>query len=581
MLAVENYAYASTLTELKKTNCLSVVVDKHTLVLFRYGEQVYAVDNRCPHMGFPLDKGTVKDGILTCYWHYARFDLKSGGTFDQWADDVRTFPVELRGDEIWVNVAEPGDAHSHQLDRLRVGLERNIPLVIAKSVIFLLDGRGSPIEPFRIGLEFGTRYRQNGWGQGLTILACMMNLVPYLETADKPRALVHGLSAVANDTDGMPPRFMVRPLPLDSADIPTLKRWFRQFVEVRDGDGAERCIISALRAGATPQEMADMLFASVTDHRYLTTGHILDFTNKALEALDQVGWETDLAESVLTSLVPSYVAGERMEETNAWRNPIDLVDILDRAFDQLGAALESRPAHLSAVSNRETLINTILGDDPQTTVNILLEAIRAGVPLAEIAGVVSYAAALRIARFHTSNEYGDWDTTLHTFTFANAVQQGLRRVESHELARGIFDAAMSVYLDRFLNIPAAPLPVKNGNSASPSALLAELPDLLNLQQQVNPAGKQVAQYLFGEGDEAQLLAMLGKLLLREDRNFHTIQSIEAAFAQYELLKGTPEAVSVLVAAARYLAAHTPTARAQGQTYQIASRLHRGEKLFEE
>lgn len=581
MLAVENYAYASTLTELKKTNCLSVVVDKHTLVLFLYGEQVYAVDNRCPHMGFPLDKGTVKDGILTCYWHYARFDLKSGGTFDQWADDVRTFPVELRGDEIWVNVAEPGGAQSHQLDRLRVGLERNIPLVIAKSVIFLLDGRGSPIEPFRIGLEFGTRYRQNGWGQGLTILACMMNLVPYLETADKPRALVHGLSAVANDTDGMPPRFMVRPLPLDSADIPTLKRWFRQFVEVRDGDGAERCIISALRAGATSQEMADMLFASVTDHRYLTTGHILDFTNKALEALDQVGWETDLAESVLTSLVPSYVAGERMEETNAWRNPIDLVDILDRAFDQLGAALESRPARLSAMSNRETLINTILGDDPQTTVNILLEAIRAGVPLAEIAGVVSYAAALRIARFHTSNEYGDWDTTLHTFTFANAVQQGLRRVESHELARGIFDAAMSVYLDRFLNIPAAPLPVENGNSASPSALLAELPDLLNLQQQVNPAGKQVAQYLFAEGDEAQLLAMLGKLLLREDRNFHTIQSIEAAFAQYELLKGTPEAVSVLVAAARYLAAHTPTARAQGQTYQIASRLHRGEKLFEE
>jgi hypothetical protein len=40
-------------------------------------------------------------------------------------------------------------------------------------------------------------------------------------------------------------------------------------------------------------------------------------------------------------------------------------------------------------------------------------------------------------------------------------------------------------------------------------------------------------------------------------------------------------VHVLVAAARYLAAHAPTMRAQGQTYQIASRLSRGEKLFEE
>ena len=53
-------------------------------------------DNRCPHMGFPLDRGTVKDCILTCQWHHARFDLASGGTSDPWADDVRAFPVTIR-----------------------------------------------------------------------------------------------------------------------------------------------------------------------------------------------------------------------------------------------------------------------------------------------------------------------------------------------------------------------------------------------------------------------------------------------------------------------------------------------------
>ena len=41
----------------------------------------------------------------------------------------------------------------------------------------------------------------------------------------------------------------------------------------------------------------------------------------------------------------------------------------------------------------------------------------------------------------------------------------------------------------------------------------------------------------------------------------------------------PDGVNVLVAAARYLAAHAPTVRAQGQTYQIARRLQRGEQLF--
>jgi hypothetical protein len=77
-----------------------------------------------------------------------------------------------------------------------------------------------------------------------------------------------------------------------------------------------------------------------------------------------------------------------------------------------------------------------------------------------------------------------------------------------------------------------------------------------------------------------LQAVLGKLLLREDRDFHTIQTVEGALRQY-LLQQDPEAkVNVLVAAGRYLAAHAPTMRSQGQTYELAYRLHRGDRLYE-
>ena len=79
----------------------------------------------------------------------------------------------------------------------------------------------------------------------------------------------------------------------------------------------------------------------------------------------------------------------------------------------------------------------------------------------------------------------------------------------------------------------------------------------------------------------KLLAMIGKLLLRENRDFHTIQTIEGAFKQYKRWQGTEVGTHALIAAARYLAAHAPTVRAQGQTYDIAHRLHRGERLFEE
>ena len=599
-------ATASTLTpiaraaDVRSAGCVTVTAQGHTLALFAYGDRIYAVDNRCPHMGFPLSQGTVKEGILTCHWHHARFDLASGGTFDQFADDVRAFAVEERDGDVLVDLTpRPSDqVRAHQRARLRDGLERDIPLVIAKAVLSLVDGAGEDgleqaIEPFRIGLEFGTRYRGNGWGQGLTILTCLANLLPILAPEDRPRALYHGLSAVARDSAGMAPRFPVRPLPHTAVDLPTLKRWFRQFVEVRDSEGAERAVASAVRASVSGddqlvpararQAIADMLFAAATDHRYIQIGHTLDFTNKALEALDLAGWHAGRAEQVLTSLASGYAFADRSEESNAWRNPIDLVALLEGTFEALPAALEAGAARRAAWSDnpRETLSGVLLGDAPAATFDALLGALRAGCPPESLAGAVAYAGALRLARFHTTNEFGDWDTALHTFTFANAVHQGLLRTPSTDLVRGVFDAAASLYLDRFLNVPPQPLPQTNGRAAEPEALLAGLPALLDRQQQVEPAASAAAQYLYAGGAPAALLAQLGRLLLREDRDFHTIQSLEAAVRQYtRLAPEAPEAAHVLVAAARYLAAHAPTMRAQGQTFQIAQRLSRGERLFE-
>jgi nitrite reductase/ring-hydroxylating ferredoxin subunit len=336
--APARYVRAARLAEFTSAGCLPVQVEGHTLALFLYHNKPYAVDNRCPHLGFPLHRGTVKDGVLTCHWHHARFDLASGGTFDQWADDVRSYPVQIRGDEVWVDLAPRVDLIAHQQQRLRDGLERNIPLVIAKAVITLLDGDIDPVEPFRVGLEFGTLYRQVGWGSGLTIHACMMNMLPQLHPEERMRALYQGLSAVAEDSAGTPPRFGVHPLPGATSDLATLQRWFRQFVEVRDAEGAERCIVSAVRAGADHRQMAEMLFAAATDHRYIETGHVLDFTNKALEALDLSGW--DLAAQTLASLATDYASADRMEESNSWRHPVDLVAILERAFERLPSAIE-------------------------------------------------------------------------------------------------------------------------------------------------------------------------------------------------------------------------------------------------
>jgi nitrite reductase/ring-hydroxylating ferredoxin subunit len=566
------------LADIQTAGCLTATVNGHTLALFAQGDRVFAVDNRCPHMGFPLQRGTVKDCILTCHWHHARFDLASGGTLDPWADDVPAFPAHIRDGEVWVDLARRDDLQARHRKRLCDGLERDIPLVLAKAVLPLVEG-GDDTEWFRIGLEFGTRYRQDGWSQGLTILTCMRNLWSSLDAEDRPRAAYHGLAAVARDCAGEAPRFQLHPLPGSASDPARLKRWFRHCVEVRDAEGAERCLVTAIRAGHERRPVADMLFAAVTDHRYIQIGHIADFTNKALEALDIVGWSH--AEAILTSLARGYAMADRMEESNAWRQPVDLVAILERAFDALPAALEVGRTRRETWNGSDALIPVLLGDDAQAIADRLLVTVREGAKEEQIADAVALAAALRVARFHTSNEFGDWDTALHSWTFANAVHQSLRRSPSPELLRGVFDAAMSVYLDRFLNVPAARLPEPDGKALNADSLLADLPLLLNRQQQVNEAGETVARYLNSGGRPERLQAMLGKLLLREDRDFHTIQAIEAAFRHYRLVQGTTAGNPVLVAAARYLAAHAPTVRAQGQTYQIAYRFQRGERLFEE
>jgi nitrite reductase/ring-hydroxylating ferredoxin subunit len=103
----EEYIRAGTVQDLKARGCAIVTGGGHTFAVFCQSGQFYAVDNRCPHMGFPLERGNVKDGIRTCHWHHARFDLSSGGTFDPFADDVRSIPVEVVDDEVWVRPALP------------------------------------------------------------------------------------------------------------------------------------------------------------------------------------------------------------------------------------------------------------------------------------------------------------------------------------------------------------------------------------------------------------------------------------------------------------------------------------------
>ena len=228
---------------------------------------------------------------------------------------------------MWVDpsppVTDPVERWSH---RLEDGMEHNIRLVIAKSVLGLNSSPAGYCTPLTISARFGTTYSDSGWGPAMTIMTCSANMLLHLCPEDCPLALYQGIRQVAAECAGRPPRFPVDPLPTGETRPKVFKEWFRGFIEVRDVEGAERCLRTAIDLGIYSREIADMVFAAATDRVYLDAGHVLDFCNNAFELLDHIGWEH--AGQVLTSLVRGIATARRSEELNSWRNPIDLSSIL-------------------------------------------------------------------------------------------------------------------------------------------------------------------------------------------------------------------------------------------------------------
>ena len=559
------------LDELQRDGVRVVSTGERTVAVFWHRGEVFAVDNRCPHMGFPLSQGTVADGILTCHWHHAKFDLSGGCVFDLFADDVAAFRSELRDGEVWIDPQpQEEEAVAHWTRKLQEGLEQNLRLVIAKSVIGLCAAGRADIVLDRAA-RFGVRNRAAGWSSGLSILTAMANVLPQLDPDDRPRALYQGVVHVARSVQGQPPDFDIAALTTDEARPDQFRTWFRRFAEVRSRDAAERCLRTAAAVGLDAEQLADLLFAASTDHTFMDVGHTLDFANKACELLDAVGW--DDAPDVLSSVIPTITGAQRMEETSAWQHPVDLPSLLREAGEALDEALEVGGQHNKGWDAHRPVAESILDDPPDVSLRRIVDAARAGAPLGELSLTVAYAAARRPLHFHISNEFGDWNTVHHTFTYTNAVDRAMQRAPSRELARAILDGAASVYLERFLNMPRQPRPEPNGGAASTDDLLGHF----DRQQQVDETAQSVADLLAG-GQRGEVMRALGSALLREDAGFHSFQIYDAALRLAERFGERPEADDVLIGASRFLTAHAPTVRSMNQTYETAARLHRGEAL---
>ena len=99
---------ACALADIKDDAALGVTVGPLDLAIARHDDEVFALQNLCSHAAVALSEGEVSDCTVECWLHGSRFDLRTGKPIGPPATDpVATFPVEVRGDDVYVDTAAP------------------------------------------------------------------------------------------------------------------------------------------------------------------------------------------------------------------------------------------------------------------------------------------------------------------------------------------------------------------------------------------------------------------------------------------------------------------------------------------
>src|SRR5687767_11344560 len=101
-----------------------VAVDETPVLLVRIEGTYRAFSARCPHYGGPLAEGVLSEGRITCPWHHACFDARTGGLIDPPAfDALAVYDLLVDGNELFVELPEkPADRRALPGKTIRHGV---------------------------------------------------------------------------------------------------------------------------------------------------------------------------------------------------------------------------------------------------------------------------------------------------------------------------------------------------------------------------------------------------------------------------------------------------------------------------
>ncbi len=92
-------------TDIAPGQIREIPLEGTTIALANVAGQFHAISNTCLHRGGPLGQGLLQGNTVTCPWHGWTFDVTSGKVTGNLAAGVASYPVEVRGDDIYVDTA--------------------------------------------------------------------------------------------------------------------------------------------------------------------------------------------------------------------------------------------------------------------------------------------------------------------------------------------------------------------------------------------------------------------------------------------------------------------------------------------
>ena len=284
----ETWVRAAALEELKAKGRMVVRPGGgRQVALFDTAEGVFACNNRCPHEGYPLSEGTL-DGAcrLTCNWHNWAFELKDGANV-YGGDRLRVYPVELRGGEVWIDLAEPPAEQRRAgiMAQLRNAFDDRAYDRMARELGRLELAGADPLEALRQAVAWSHDRMEFGWTHAFAGAADWLRLRDERAEDDAEGRLVCLLEAVAHmaeDTLRQPA------FPYTGGARDFDEPAFLAAVEAADEAAALALLRGALGQGLGFEALQPVFARAALDH-YNDFGHSLIYTAKAGELIARLG----------------------------------------------------------------------------------------------------------------------------------------------------------------------------------------------------------------------------------------------------------------------------------------------------